>query len=171
MPKRSKCSLLPPELREELDKKLIETNFSDFQGLETWLEQQGFEISHTSIWRYSQKFAEQIATLKQTSEQAKAIVEVLDDGSCDLGDALTRLAQHKAFETLLELKNDPKALGTLGAMISSLNKTSIVLAKYQAEVREKAKALADEIASSGKRKGLSEETAAEIRAKILGLVQ
>jgi hypothetical protein len=169
MPKRSLCTMLPEEIRQELNRKLIENNFSRYCELESWLGEQGFSVSYSSIHRYGKDFSAQIEAMRRTTEQAKAIAEVLKDEQNDLADALCRLVQHKAFEALIN-EDSKLPLDKLGAMISSLNRASVTVRKYQDQVREKAQVAADEIAASVKQRGLSDEVACQIRAKILGIL-
>ena len=100
MPCPNKISLLPEKTKAELDRKLIEKAFSGYRQLEEWLLEQGYEISHTAIHKYGQRFAITLAELKTSTEQAKAIVSVVGDDENSLGEAVTNLALQKALVAL-----------------------------------------------------------------------
>ncbi len=169
MPARKKCKLLPIAVREELNRKLIEGSFSDFRGLEKWLKEQGFKISHTAVWEYSKDFEAKLEKIDFLTQQAKAICEASGDDENNLAEALTKLAQQKAFEQLLKIdmeKEDVKFI-SLVKTISDLNRSSVGIKKYRSEIRKQLQELTDDIA---KENGLSDELAQQIREKILGVV-
>ncbi|MBW4648926.1 MAG: DUF3486 family protein [Kastovskya adunca ATA6-11-RM4] len=174
MPRRSTILQLPEEIRLDLDRRLISGGFSNYQGLAEWLNERGFSISKSAIHRYGKEFQEQLDSLKIVTEQAKAITETVGDDENDLADALTRLTQQKIFKALLdlELENDGElTLDKLGRTVATLNRSSVTVKRFRAEVLEKAKATADKVAATLKTKGMSDETAANIRAQILGIAQ
>lgn len=103
MPPRSKVSQLPTDVKAELDKKLIGSAFSGYRAIEAWLKEQGFEISHSAIHIYGQEFEESLKNIKNSTEQAKAIVAMVGDDENALGEAVTSLALQKALEALLAL--------------------------------------------------------------------
>jgi hypothetical protein len=178
MPARSLIIQLPQELREELNNWLIERNFSGYYELEKLLEnrlkEKGIEISikKSTIHLYGQKFKQRLETLELATEQARAIVEAVGDEENILADALTRLAQEKAFQRLMSMEADEINLpfNKLVTAIKGLNDSSISLRKYKTEVRERATRTAEEVEKIGRQGGLSEETAAAIRSQILGIV-
>jgi len=55
-------------------------------------------------------------------------------------------------------------------MVAKLNKTAILQKKWISDMREKARAAADDVVKVAKAGGLSAEKAEEIRRKILGIV-
>jgi len=173
MPARSKITSLPDGIKSELDKRLVTGGFADYGALAEWLQEQGFEISRSSIHRYGQQFETRLSAIKIATEQARAISETVGDDPGVLGDALTRLCQEKAFKVLVEME-DPEPqkadLSKMGIMIARLNRASIAQKKWMAEAKEKAKSAAEDVSKEIKSAGLSEEKAEEIRKKILGIV-
>jgi hypothetical protein len=169
MSRRSKCRQLPTEIREELNRRLIENGFSNYRQLEKWLDDKGFNISSVSVWRYGKEFEEKLQKIEFLTSQAKAICEVSGDDENNMGEALTKLAQQKAFEQLLkiDLNSEDVKFVTLVRAISDLNRSSVSLKKYRREIREKLEEATEDIA---KNNGLSEELAQQIKAKILGIV-
>ena len=172
MPQRSAVSLLPNDVKEELNRRLIAGGFSGYQELTDWLDEQGFSISRSSLHRYGQKFEDQLHELKLATEQARAIAENAGDDENALGDALTRLAQQKAFKVLLELQDPGEiSLPSLGRMIADLNRSSVTVKRYMAEVKDKVKQAAEVVKKQAIRGGLSEDVIREIEEQILGIVR
>ncbi|MBE7415094.1 MAG: DUF3486 family protein [Deltaproteobacteria bacterium] len=170
MPKRSAVKGLPPEVKAWLDQALVKSNFSDYKALEEMLKEKGFSISKSSIHRYGREFESKLAAIKLATEQARAVVEEVGDEENALGDALAQVVQQKAFEALMKLEDPGKVnLASIGKMVADLNRSSVTLKKYRAEVRGKVTEAAEQVAKEIKSKGLSEEAAEEIRQKILGI--
>lgn len=141
MPSRSKISQLPSEIQEELNRKLVENGFSNHEGLESWLNDNGFQISRSSIQRHSQEFEKKLAALKLATDQAKAVVDGSPDDEGAMSEALIRLMQQKAFDTLINLSGDQDiSLSALGRMIADLSRASIGQKKFMEEVKAKLKA-------------------------------
>jgi len=175
MPARSKITKLPPEVKAELDRRLIGCGFADYTALAQWLEEQGFEISRSAIHRYGQGFESRLAAIKVATEQARAITDVVGDDEGRMSDALISLVQEKAFDVLVNLQTDDpeifsKVFPKLGVMVARLSRASVAQKKWMAEAREKARAAADDVVKTAKQGGLSEEKAEEIRRRILGIV-
>lgn len=173
MPQRGKIARLPLEIKSELDRKLINNAFSDCHGLSEWLCSIGYEIKKSTVANYSKEFKERLEFLKNATEQARAIAIEAGDDDNSLGDALTRLVQHKIFQLLVDIDEatemDIDTLEKLSRAVSNLNKTAIVQKRWMIEVKDRAASVANEIEKIGKKAGLSDETAELIRAKVLGI--
>jgi len=44
--------MLPEYIRQEVERRLFENSFRDYEGLAQWVGGQGYEISDDSLWRY-----------------------------------------------------------------------------------------------------------------------
>ena len=55
MPRRSMITFLPAALREQLDEKLIASNFGGYVDLAQWLAREGHPIGKSSVHRYGAK--------------------------------------------------------------------------------------------------------------------
>jgi Protein of unknown function (DUF3486) len=44
--------MLPPDIRKQVERRMLAKRFSDFEGLAEWVRQQGYDISDDSLWRY-----------------------------------------------------------------------------------------------------------------------
>ena len=166
---------LPPEIREEFEKKLIANGFGDYSGLAAWLQERGFNVSRSATHRAGQKaqekFEEQLKAVRIATAQAKAIAEAAEGEDNLMGTALTRICQEKTYQLLQELQaTEGIGLPTAVRMVADLNRSEIDQKRWIKETREKAKSAAEEVAVVVKKEGLSEEKAMEIRKKILGIV-
>jgi phosphohistidine phosphatase SixA len=173
MPQRSKVLMLPETVKADLDRKLVTGGFADYVALSDWLKEQGFEVSKSSLHRYGTEFEQRLSAIKIATDQAQAIADTIGDDQGVLGDALTRLIQEKTFQLLVEMESlsaEDVDFTKLGEMVAKLNKTAILQKKWISDMREKARAAADDVVKVAKAGGLSAEKAEEIRRKILGIV-
>lgn len=171
MPARSSVTALPSEVKEWLDKSLVEGNFSGYEALAEAMQEKGYSISKSSLHRYGKNFEETLSAVKMATEQAKAIVESCPDEAGTLNDALIRLVQQKAFQALGKLEADKEdiSLTDLGHMIGSLGRASTTVKKYATEVKSRTIQAAEAIEKVAKKGGLSDEAVQIIRSRILGI--
>jgi Protein of unknown function (DUF3486) len=181
MPSPSKVSLLPEKTKAGVDRKLIESAFSGYRQLEEWLESEGFEISHTAIHKYGQRFAITLAELKTSTEQAKAIVSVVGDDENSLGEAVTNLALQKALVALQHI--DPehqdenpkhaydwtKVLGAIGKLSSQAIANKQYRSKMQKQIEVELQAIEREAKDKGGDTEVATLAALERVRKIHGL--
>lgn len=168
MPPRSKIKQLPPEIKQWLDRSLIEGNFSGYELLEQELADRGFVIGKSSINRYGQEFEQRMHALKLATEQARAISESIPDDAGAMNDALIRLVQQKAFETLLKME-EGAPMKEIGLMVARLSNATVKQKQWATEVKEKAATAADAVEKIAKKGGLSPTAVKEIRSRILGI--
>lgn len=175
MPQRSKISTLPDTLKAELDRRLIQSGFSGYEGLEEWLTDQGWQISKSAIHRYGSKFEERLGAIAMATEQAKAIASAAEDDGNAMSDAVIRLIQEKVFAMLVDMESlDPEnvSLTSIGMMIAKLTSSSVQVKEQQRKYKDRAEQAAKEIDNllgQSKNRGLSEDMAAQIRSKVLGI--
>jgi len=177
MPERSKILQLPPDIKAEFDRLLIEKNFSDYDGVVEWLNgrlrEAGMEVtvSRSSAARYGQGFEEKIAAIKVATEQAKAVAEAAGDDMGAMNQALIRLVQQKAFDALIDAES-ADGLPKMGTMIAKLSKADLDNRKDIREVRKQA--ISDAAAVAGetaKQEGVSDETIKKIRRDVLRMAE
>ena len=113
MGKKSTVETLPKEVKEWLDRALVESNFSGYKLLAGEMKARGYEISKSAIHRYGQDFEERLKTLKMVTEQARAVVQAAPDEDGAVNDALVRLTQEKLFGVLMEIEVDPAQIDDL----------------------------------------------------------
>ncbi|PKL44331.1 MAG: terminase [Candidatus Riflebacteria bacterium HGW-Riflebacteria-1] len=171
MPARSSIVTLPTEVKEWLDKSLVDGNFSGYEALAEAIQAKGYSISKSSLHRYGKNFEDTLAAVKMATEQAKVLVDACPDEQGNLNDALIRLVQQKAFQVLNKLDADKcdLDLDDLGHMIGSLSKASTTVKKYAADVKKRTVEAAKDVETVAKKGGLTDEAVQAIRSKILGI--
>lgn len=171
MAPRSKVSQLPDAVRETLEQKLLTSGFSNYESLSAWLNEQGFEISKSSLHRWGSSFEERVEALRLATQQARAIVQASPDDAGDMTEALMRLMQERLFSALVEMNVDPAKLnlGAVAKALAPIARASIAQKKYASEVRERAAAAADAVEKLARSNGLSADTADQFRRQILGI--
>jgi len=172
MPPRSKVKSLPESVRKDLDRKLVENGFQDYEDLSAWLMEQGYDISKSSIHRYGKGFEDRLEALRIATAQAKEIVAATGDDEGALGDALTSLIQEKAFQVLTEMDMDEQEVNftTLMRAVADVQRSSVQQKKFMADMRQRAQEAADKAEEVAREEGLSDEAFETIRAQILGIV-
>lgn len=160
MAKRSKIQQMPVEVRQWLEKALIDRGFSDYKELEALMKDKGFNISHAAIHRHGQKLERKLAALKASTEAAKLIAESAPDDADHRSAAVISLVQTELFEALLNLQEAEddsvdaaeriKLLSNAARAIAQASQASVNQKKWESEVRQKLQALEQE-ASAGKK--------------------
>lgn len=181
MPRRSKVYDLPPELRDELNAKLVANGFQKYEPLEDWLNERGWKIGKSALHRYGQDLQEDfesaMADVKKATELARAYVSADPDEQAALVDANARLAQEALLRILMELRKaqaEPhkaaKHIAQVTRALADLGRVSISQKKWASEVRaqerERAAGLVDEMARA---QGMDEPEIAYWRGKFLGV--
>jgi len=147
MAPRNKVFSLPPEVREELNEKLVSSGFQGYAGLADWLTERGFEVSRSSVQRYGQdlqeEFEEAMGSVRRTTEMAKAMADAVEDDEGNLIDATARLVQEHLLRISLEfrkmeIKPDAAAhhLGKVAKALDSLGRLSLSQKKHARELLE-----------------------------------
>jgi Bacteriophage Mu, Gp27 len=184
MPPRGKLKTLPPALREELDRRLIEGNFSSYGALAKWLAEQGFQISDSSIHRYGSRLERRLEAVKIATEQARLVVEAAPDGDSQMTEALLRLVQQHLFSVLVELSDSglkQANLASIARSVAEMARASVLHRRFVQEMQDK---LAKKIgtaerkvvetaraAASGADGGLSAEGEERIRRALMEIAE
>ncbi|MEX0271197.1 DUF3486 family protein [Leptolyngbyaceae cyanobacterium UHCC 1019] len=175
---KSSYSRLPPEAQAGIDKILREGRFANYSELTDkvngYLAEQGFEVEfkRSTLHRHGQKLQEIIESVKQSHEAAVYVMEAFPEDQEKISQATIRLVQDRLFTLLLECGENQigsRELSAIGRAVADITRANIGERKYQEGVRAKAETAASETAEILKAQGISEETAAQIRAKFLGI--
>jgi hypothetical protein len=182
--RRSKISQLPQDVLDALNSRLIGSRFSDYTGLADWLEEQGYDISRSSLHRHGSaleaEFDEAMADARRARELARAAREEGgDDGA--LLEAASGIMQDKLLRASLKLSqggaDDPaetaKTLSLISRAFADVGRFDLSRQKWQAEIEAAARrqllteqqARLDEV---GRKPGVTPETRAAIR-EVLGI--
>ncbi len=106
-----KIKRLPPDLREELNNRLVNGGFSDYRGLSRWLEEKGYEISPSAINTYARRFEQRLEAVRLATAQAKAVVEAAPDDDDRINHALMKIVQTTLFEMMVDLNDTRQKIG------------------------------------------------------------
>lgn len=106
-----KIKRLPPELRGELNQRLVSGGFSDYRGLSRWLQERGYEISPSAINTYARRFEQRLEAVRLATAQAKAVVEAAPDDDDRINQALLRIVQTTLFEMMIDLNDTRQKIG------------------------------------------------------------
>src|SRR5229473_6116628 len=137
MPPRSEViTMLLEYIRQEVERRLFENGFRDYQGLaQWWVRGQGYEFSDGSLWRYGRALQQQVAAAELTVRHARALAKLGGDYEGLTAKALITLAQQKALETLLEMAEVKPA--DLNA-VATLTRAAIAQQRWAAELKARA---------------------------------
>lgn len=178
MARPSNIDALPNEIRQALDKLLLDNNFCAYDSIAEYFKQRGYQLSKSAVHRYGQKLERRLQAIKASTEAAKLLAENVDDTENHLSGSVISLVQTELFETLLNLQeaeevSEPsermELLSKAAKSIAELSRASIANKKWQVEVRSKAEAAATKVEGIARKVGLSAEAAAVIRREILGI--
>lgn len=173
MAPRSKITRLPKEVKEWLDKALVDGDFSGYELLSEDLKARGFDLSKSAIHRYGQEFESRLAALKMATQQAKAISDSVPDDEGAMNDALIRLVQQKAFDMLLKME-EGASMKEVSLMVARLSNATVKQKQWQAEAREKLSAklamLEQQAEGSGGKAGFDLATLKRVREEIYGIM-
>lgn len=186
MGRKSSISRLPPEIKSYIEAMLatgsqtLDELIADLRARFPAAAVSGELPSRTAVHRYGAKLDRKLSAIRASTEAALIIqAQAGDDGDARSG-ALTALIQTELFEALMDLKEADdedvdvgERVGILSAAaknIATLTRSSVALKQFQAKVRDATRAAASAVEKTAKKAGLSDETVAEIKARILGIV-
>lgn len=186
MGRKSSISRLPKDVKSYIEGQLAEGRctlnelIADLHAKFPAQQLAGDLPSRAAVHRYGQKLERRLAAIRASTEAAKIIQAQAGDNDDARSEALTALIQTELFEAILNLQemDDPDAdpadrvamLSSAAKNIATLTRSSVGLKQFQSKVREATRAAASAVASTVKKAGLSDETVAEIKARILGIV-
>lgn len=186
MGRKSKLSQLAPEVKAHIESRLAEGRMTldqliaDLRARFPEQAQAGELPSRSGIGRYGQKLQRRMEAIRASTDAAKLIRESAGDDEDARSEALTALVQTELFEAILMLQEaddetDPgdrvAMLSAAAKNIATLTRSSVVLKKYQAEVRERAQEAAANVEKIAKKGGLSADTVEQLRREILGIAK
>ncbi len=186
MGRKSTISRLPQDVKSYIEGKLaagrltLDELIADLHERFPAQQQAGDLPSRAAVHRYGQKLERRLSAIRASTEAAKIIQAQAGDNTDARSEALTALIQTELFEAILGLqeaddsdldKGDRVGMLSMAAKnIATLTRSSVTLKQFQSKVRDATKAAASAIEKTVKKAGLSDETVAEIKARILGIV-
>jgi Protein of unknown function (DUF3486) len=167
-------SLLTPDQRAELNRRLYEKDYGDFDGFVELLASWGYEISRSAVGRYSQKEKQKIESYQAAAARAAAIAAALpDDGA--IADATTKIASLAIFDAIEQIDfSDTKSVANLAALAkaqAALSKAAIETSDWKRVYAEMVGKVDKALQDSAKRGKISVETLVELRRDCYGLTE
>jgi len=159
---------LPPEVRRAMDTLLIEG--ATYDEIKDFLNRKGHDISRSGIGRYGKDFFANCRELKIIEDKSRTLVSDAGGDVMVLEEAAAKIFVKKILEAQLDGKFDVVKLPRLIADFAKLQASTVLRERMKMEFKQKVTKTADEVAKVARSGGLSEEKAAEIRRKILGIV-
>jgi uncharacterized protein DUF3486 len=142
MPPRSKIiTMLPPHIRNQVERRMLAKRFSDYEGLAEWVRQQGYDISDDSLWRYGKALKQEFTAVRFTQLQARMLATQAPDHKGRLMQALLQVVQQKLFLVLAETDDTNRAeIAQLVHAVAELSRVSVSFQQWSAESRRQKKA-------------------------------
>jgi len=175
--RRGDIRRLSPEVRAELDDRILKRKFNGYRDLKIWLRQNGCMIATTSVKRYANKLEQRLGAVRLATEQARLVIDAADDDDFEVNEALLRLVQQHLFTVLVELNGVDASKANLPAFarsVSALARASILQKKYIEEMRVRIidkVAAAQQAVETAKERGLTEAGAAQIKNVLLEITE
>lgn len=183
MPPRSAIATLPDAVKDELNRKLLESGFGDLVALSAWLSEQGYQISKSSVGIYSKELKDSMEKSLSRARERMAIAKALKGASDEDKSALMEANEMVAMDQIMDMfeylgglsgGDRMAALPKLVRAIADLNRSAVGSAKwkreFEGEIRKQAnEAAAKQAVSAAKSAGVSEATIERIRREVLGM--
>jgi hypothetical protein len=177
--RRRIIDLLPPELRDELDRRLVDGRFSNYRGLAEWLREQGCQIAWQTVRAYGSKLERRLEVVRLATQQARAVVEAAEDDDEKVQEGMMRLVQQQMFALLVELTPDEAKgvnLPALGRSIADMGRAQVMYRMSLEDLRDR---LAKRVAAAEKQvidvveadRGLSDKARDEIKRALMGIAE
>lgn len=168
--RHSKVGQLSPELQSAVDRLLIEG--ATYEDIEIFLKEKGHAIGKSSIGRYGKRYLNFYQRVRMIEDQAKTMNSAAGEG-LSLEEAAAKAFTSEVLDTLIDLGVDKdksaKQLPKLMLAFSALQSSSVSREKFKADIQKRVVKTADDVTKIAKKSGLSEDAAAQIRNKILGI--
>lgn len=178
MPPKSKISKFPDEIKS-LIKKLLK-NGASIEKITKKLNELDFDVSKSSVGRYTKNLTEVIQRYQEIHHFAEAMGSKLEDKSHgEIARMNAQLLQGSLFKIMMgdgekEVTLDPKEAMQLATSIEKLSKASKLDAdrelQIRAEVEKQTKLEASKaVEKVAKKEGFSVDTVNRIKSEILGV--
>lgn len=186
MPPVPKIAKLPQELRDWLQRTLIERAHGDIQAVTDELQEMlrkaniAVYIGKSAVGAESLKIKRAQEAIRATTEAAKLIAATASDDTDSRSEAAMAIVQSEVFELLLKVREaddemDPverlAVMNDAALGLSRLSRARVNQARWSQEVKERAKSAADAVSKIAKTGGLNASQVSEIRAQILGIAR
>ncbi len=174
--RHSKISDLPPELLAQIDQFLLGAHTVNgrrlrYAQITQYVRAKGHDVSPAGVGRYAKGRLAELERVKLVSDQMKSLRESIGDDALALQEGTVQYALSKMAEYLTLLEPGSmlgEEANKIFRALAELQKSSVAREKLKMDVKKKAAAAADTVVQAvAKAKGVSDETADWIKAKIL----
>lgn len=135
----SKVDELPEEIRLQVDRKLADTS-NTYQEISDWLKTEGFEVSKSSIGRYSMRSTTAVQRLLDAQVQTERLLQVVKHNpEVDYTEASMMMLMDGLVNKMAtaEEEFDAMPLDKAGRLIVSLSRTKAYKDKVRQDMKRK----------------------------------
>lgn len=176
--------MLPDDLKQKIRELLHDPRFTQEEIAELINDEMGRKVvSKSGINRYAMKMKE----FEDKNRQAREVAEMYlssvgDNRQSKLGKVINEQVRMLAFELLINIENvkesvdNPKTLAGLADVIHKISRSikdlesaATTNMERERKLQEAAEAVAEEVETTTRKAGLSDQAVAAIRNKILGI--
>jgi len=178
MPTPSAINSLTQTQREKFEEELMRRNFSDYDGLVSWLKTNGFELSRSTAYRHGSALKKRLNNLRNATDASILIAKAAPDDEDLRSAAVISMVQSDLFDLMVKLQeldatDDPaERVGLLketARAVLDMTKASLMQKQWSDKIKSKLQIAAKEAHTIAKAAGLGDRDWAEIRAKFLGV--
>lgn len=172
MATRAMETQLPPEIRTELEQRLIENGFANYAELHEWLSEKGVSFGLSTIKRFGKRFEQRCEMVRLATQQADMMRQHFGDDEQAMSEASLQMAQSLMFNLMLERGEEltPKEISMITRALSDTTRASVAVKKYQAELAQRVADVAQDIGNEARQRGMSDTFAEQLVQKVLGIV-
>lgn len=179
----SKVDLLPPDIKTRLAMMLRDKQYSQAEILAEINDliadlgmDESYQLSRTGLNRYASRMEKMASRIRQSREIAEVWTKQFGEApQSDIGKLLMELVKNIAFESTLKMGEDGaeievKDLSELSLIVHRIEQAQAISEKREREIRKEIAQLAAKTAEEVVvQAGLSQDTVAQLKARILGI--
>ncbi len=144
--RRSKVETeLPRELREEVDRLLIEG--ATYEEIAAYVKSRGHEISRSSIGRYGKEFLNTYRQIRMIEDQAEALVSN-PEKALRLEEAATKLFLQQVMQLLLRAEVDILEMPRILSDFAKLQQSSVARERLKAQTAAQMREAGEKVAEA-----------------------
>lgn len=136
--KHSKIDTLPPEMKATVEEMIMDGS-ATYSDIVTYLEQQGYSLSISSVCRYTQGYVENLQTLQIAQANFRNMLDELERyPDLDTTEALVRVASQNLMTALTSKKDEDWSAVSVDKLMNQISGlTRAVAYKKRVELQNK----------------------------------
>ena len=136
--KHSKIDTLPPEMKATVEEMIMDGS-ATYSDIVTYLEQQGYSLSVSSVCRYAQGYVENLQTLQIAQANFRNMLDELERyPDLDTTEALVRVASQNLMTALTSKKDEDWSAVSVDKLMNQISGlTRAVAYKKRVELQNK----------------------------------